>query len=168
MIDLRHVAATVAATFVLAGCGDSSGAPTTTAADQAADSPTRQEFIRQADKLCGEYDRRTAPFDEDYADARRSGDTAKAADAIEGVTHAATDHLAKLRALEPPPDDRVPIGKYLDVAAEQIGLGRRLADAIRGGDGTRAEALADELRRGGERAEGLAQGYGFKECGSGD
>jgi hypothetical protein len=36
------------------------------------------------------------------------------------------------------------------------------------GDEERFQALIDETRRAKERARVLAQGYGFKECGSGD
>jgi len=78
----------------------------------------------------------------------------------------AQPQLDQLRALTPPPSDRVVIAKYLAGVAGQVTLVDQLATAIDNNDSPTFKVVSQRLTVGKAEVRGLAQGYGFKICGS--
>jgi hypothetical protein len=65
-----------------------------------------------------------------------------------------------------PAGDQAIIDRYLSASRDQIGVLRQIAEALDDGDTTSVTTLLDSGRRSGARVQGIAQGYGFKVCGS--
>jgi hypothetical protein len=166
------LAATVVAAVValIGGCGGGDDEPATerqsTGGEAQRTAPTKAEFIEQADEICAEAKRKLAPVSRAGDAKNERGDIEGAAGELRKAVRIADEQLNKLRGLTPPEADRAVLAKYFDTIAEQKGLIRRIADALEEGDEEQATALASELDEGQQRAQGLAQGYGFKECGS--
>jgi hypothetical protein len=72
----------------------------------------------------------------------------------------------RFAAIRPPAADREIITRLWKANDENTALLGRLVDAARSQDVGRFTALAEEQKRATERARGLAEGYGFRECGS--
>ena len=74
---------------------------------------------------------------------------------------------AEFEKIEPPAEDRDTVEKIRAAANEDTVLLGRIADAARSGDAQQFSSMIEEQVRSRTRAQGLAQGYGFRECGSG-
>ena len=74
---------------------------------------------------------------------------------------------AEFEKIEPPPEDRDTVEKIRAAANEDTALLGQVAEAARSGDAQRFASLIEEQGRSRTRAEGLAQGYGLRESGSG-
>ncbi len=75
--------------------------------------------------------------------------------------------LDQLRALQPPASDRVVVAKYLSGVASQINLLQQFATAVENDDARGVKTISQQFAQGKASVRGLAQGYGFKVCGSG-
>lgn len=171
---------------LLAGCGGgndepaaSTQLPATSSSSAASSSParppeaTRESYIKEADALCKTKN----------ADAKRRNETlgrktADLTDDSEILSAIKTDlregyefqraYLADFRRISSPPGDAAILDKLSEAQDEQTALLGRLADAAESGDAERFTALNEEQDSVTTRYRGLAQGYGFKECGSGN
>jgi hypothetical protein len=96
---------------LLAGCGDDDSGG-------GGDTPTKEEFIEQADKLCEETDEEgTALVEQSFADPTQP--TASEAQAfIEAAVPIQRDLLQELRELDRPEGDEDEIERWLDAADE--------------------------------------------------
>jgi hypothetical protein len=176
-------AVAVAATIVISGCGGSTKTvtehpPASSAGPQTStnpsEAPTKTQFIKQADAICTSA---TAALKDQQkavnaaADAVNTSNTATnrraLAEAMRNAIDVASPMLDKLRALDPPAADRVTISKYLDGIATQIDLLSQFARAVDSNDGSAVTSLSQQLDTERATTKGLAQGYGFKYCGSG-
>jgi hypothetical protein len=76
------------------------------------------------------------------------------------------DTLRKFEKLRPPPANTDVIDGYLDAERRQIAALRQVSKAAADEDRAAVERSVAQIRDTGRRARGLAQGYGFKVCGS--
>lgn len=156
-----YVAVAIAgAGAALAGCGGDDG-------DSGGGGPTNAEFISEVDDICREKNREVAPVEQSIDDKLQSGDTAEAAEDIRTFITTADEVLDGIRAITPPEGDEEFVTSYVDAVSAQKAVIRRLADAIEAEDQQRVRTVSVELGKGQKRVEELAQGYGFKACGSG-
>lgn len=132
---------------------------------QSGKAPTKPEFLRKADALCAEAKRQAGPISDAVAAKVASEDAAGVAAELRKGLPIADRLLGRMRALTPPNGDEAVVGRYLDVIARQRGRIRPLMEALEAEDISSIEALAAELGQGNERAQRLAQGYGFTKCG---
>ena len=89
------------------------------------------------------------------------------AEALRKAAAVTRPFLDELRALSPPASDRVVFARYLSGVAGQVDLLDALADGIDADDQAAIDGATTRLRQGKASVKGLAQGYGFKACGSG-
>jgi hypothetical protein len=184
---LGVTAALALAVIAAQGCGSSSSsnatqkpsatsAPTSTTSTTtttASAAPTKAEFIAKADAICKEARANTSTTDEVKAAlaALQANETAanraRYAKALRAQAKYLTATREKLQALEPPPEDRVTVSNYLEAGGTAISLAQSLATAVESRDVARITPLVDELNTKTTKAKGIAQGYGFKVCGSG-
>jgi hypothetical protein len=87
--------------------------------------------------------------------------------ALDQDAQIASPLLDQLRALEPPAGDRVIAAKYESGVASQIGLIQQLANAVNNNDAQAVKTISQQFQQGKASVRRLAQGYGFKVCGSG-
>ncbi len=156
---------------LIAGCGDDDDDSSGQASSEATtteQAPTKAEFIRQADRICGEGDRELAPILETINTKAKRGDIDGVVAEYRKAEPIIEEQLAELRKLTPPDDDEETVSKYLDSVAEGADLVPRLLESLEDEDKERAETLGKEAARVQLRSQRLARGYGFKECASGD
>jgi hypothetical protein len=180
---VRRIAAPAAAIAVcvaIASCGGSSASSSQTSSSAASSTashssaPTRAQFVSRGDAICraakGKLNAQQGVVNQ-AAQADRSSDTAANRQALAATlmkfAQLASPELDQFRALQPPSRDRVVISKYLAAIASQISLVQQLANAIHANDLQRVQAVSQQVSQNKATLQALAQGYGFKVCGSG-
>jgi len=160
--------ALIALAFAVAACGgdDSNGGKSGGGSQRDTASgtgPTKAGFIEKADQVCKRFRKRAAALEKQLEstsdNARQAAILQRLADESEGVVDAFDE-------LGVPPGDAEVIGQYKKTGREQIGLVRRAAEALADGDTATASTLIKSGQETGGRQRGIAQGYGFKVCGS--
>lgn len=141
------------------------GAVARTAPAKPGKPPTKAEFVRNADALCAETKRRLAPIYDAVGAKVANEDAAGVAAELRKGLPIADGLLARMRGLTPPRGDEAIVGKFLDTISAQKRRIRPLVEALDAEDISQIEVLAAELRQGNERAQRLAQRYGFTKCG---
>jgi hypothetical protein len=167
----KLIAVLVATVVILAaGCGGDDADQTSQPAQSDAPVPamTKAEFIEQADAICGDMDARVKPIEAKYEQAADAGEYDTAADLLREAVSEAAETQTEVEALEPPAADADTVDQYLEATRDGIGLVRRIADRLEDEDYAALDSLVAEAEQLDARAEGLAQGYGFRECGDGD
>jgi hypothetical protein len=147
-----------------AGCGgdddEDSGNGTS---GESAPLVSKAEFIEQADELCTDFREKS---DELAAEAETTSDTGRQAEIWRELADEAQATGEEFEQLPVPAGDQAIIDRYLSASRDQIGVLRQIAEALDDGDTTSVTTLLDSGRRSGARVQGIAQGYGFKVCGS--
>jgi hypothetical protein len=143
----QGVAVATALAGLAAGCGDEGGDGRL----------SREEFVRQADAICAEYDRRL----DGLPDPKNVDDLkALAAQAFP----IAQEGIRKLRALRPPVALARDVTRWLrlnDANARSI---HRLEEAAERGATREVQQIASEAADNEERADALAEEIGLREC----
>jgi hypothetical protein len=164
---------------LIGGCGGSTSSSTPPATTRTSDpnttepAPTKAAFIAHADAICTIAKTRLKA-QESLIGARlaaaQANDTKTSrqalADAVTQDVAIAGPWLSKLRALEPPMRDRAVVAKYLSAVARQMTLFQRFVAALENDDAYTLQTVSEQIKQGKASATGLAQGYGFKVCGS--
>jgi len=173
---MRPLTALLLMVLLVVGCGgddDASDSASGDAASQTTEAePTTQaaklsraEAIERGDRLCKNFRERTAPL-EQKLDETPESDAKKLADILREEAVLARKTVESFEALAP----QAPAGDVLkDYAAkvrEQLVLLERAADQIEEGDASDAQVLVDSGKEVAAELKGIAQGYGFKVCGS--
>lgn len=157
----------------LAGCGSTDNSqsesqqPQSTlgeaTATQTPAGPTKDEFIAQADQVCADFREAT----KEVAEATPS-DYDELEEQAQEIIQMTQATLAEFRALTPPAGDDEIMRRYTSSVEESITLLKRLREAAQEEDAIKVDTYADDLRGLSQRQRGLAQGYGFKVCGTED
>jgi hypothetical protein len=152
-----------AAALAVAGCASGDG--------DAADRPTRAQFIAGTDRVCATSNRRTRVLNRQLAraaaGARDDRDLLRRlAPILERGYGRVRDNAIAFRTAEPPAADAARIDRIRRLYDRQAEFVSKLAAAARRGDVRRFEALSDEQRQVVSRARRLARAFGFKVCGS--
>jgi hypothetical protein len=162
------LAAAATASVVVAGCGGGGG-KSATGTRQSTQTSTargpalsRAEFIAQGDRLCQSYRAQVRAIPNPSA----SPSVSETLTYLRALAIATSRLLTQFRALTPPTGDEAVVNNYLNAMGGQIQLTTRAADALTNGNATAAQADLQALQQAGPRVRALAQGYGFKVCGS--
>ncbi len=158
------------ATAGLAACGGGTKANTATTTPAASGpTPTRAQYITQADAICQET--RISLSKLQTKSLVALGDTPKAfaaaAPLLRQIQTVEQAELARLQALRLPSGDNTEVTAYLQEGVQAVMLVGRIADGFAKGDRVALAAAEKEGTQRGAVAKGLAQGYGFKVCGHG-
>jgi hypothetical protein len=141
----------------LVACGDSG--------------PTREEYIAQADAFCKERNadakERNAKLQEIATSAKTEDEFfEKATPALEDGLEWTRDGQQELKDIEPPEADKEKIDEFIAATDDELAVLEKVVEAVRDRDLERFSDLANEQQNIDDRANQLAQDYGFKECGS--
>lgn len=134
---------------VLAGCSGGSSEPEVRL--------TADEWTRQADRICAEYEGRL----DRLADAGDLEDLARMAAEAEPI---AEEGLEALRRLEPPEELEEPVEAWLARNAENVRAIGELREAAEAGDETRVQELASAAADNEGEADRLAAELGLDDC----
>jgi hypothetical protein len=148
----------VLAATALAGCGGGG--------DDDKSSDARADYIRAADRICGDAGKIGAAMSQSVQEALTQGNVAGAAQAINQFQPTFRKHLDRLAALPAPQGQEAKAKEVVaalnstadDVASE--------ARALQNNDQKLLDEVIASLRSKQARAQKLAKAYGFKVCGS--
>lgn len=158
------VVAGVCAVALIAGCGggdsDEGAAPSSKTTEKRI---SKAEYIQRGDDLCREFRKTSDPVERQI---RETSDPSEQAGLLRRVADAFDRALKGFDALPKPRGDEDVLTRYLDTARENVVLVRRAADDLDEGKADEATSLLQNAVDASNKAEGIAQGYGFKVCGS--
>jgi|RhiMethySRZTD1v2_1073278.scaffolds.fasta_scaffold376443_3 hypothetical protein len=174
---MRFLTALVLAAFALSiaacggddddggGSGADEGSAMTTEGSQAL---SKQEFIEQGDEICREGNEEFERINEEL-DAISGGSASEQFAQAESILREGADlidaRIDDFRALDPPPEDAEVIDQYLDGVEDQRALLEQMADAAAAEDEQELQDVSERLDQVAAERRGIAQGYGFEDCG---
>ena len=115
------------------------------------------EYVRRADAICAEYDRRL----ESLPDPENVEGIAEVA---EEAIPIAREGAGKLRALRPPEEVEPTVERWLARNDANIDRMEDLRDAAREGDATAVQRIASAAVENEQRADALARRIGLRAC----
>jgi hypothetical protein len=132
--------------------------------------PTKAHFITEADAVCSHSeDQVDSLLREIQALGTPTPNSEKARHAaalFRRLADTLAQQTAQLRQLRPPPGDEATINNWLSTAEGASSVLRDLADAYDSANAQRIRLLGGEFLTQSSKASAIAQGYGFKVCGS--
>jgi hypothetical protein len=163
----------VALIVLVAGCGGgSSSSSSSSASSRSGGEVTKAEFIEEADSICRSNRSAVDQFEKEAEEAIAEGESPKAivevADLIREVQPVLETEVNELTELEPPSADSAIIDQLFTSVEEQAEQTGELADALEAGENSKAREIEKEDEQANAKNRGIAQGYGFKACGSGE
>jgi hypothetical protein len=118
---------------------------------------SRDEYIRRADTICADYDKR-------LNDLGRAESVEQLAENADRALPIAQEGVGKLRELQPPENLERPVDEWLERNDRNVDLIEALRDAARAGEETRIQELAAEAAENEAAADRLAGRIGLKDC----
>lgn len=118
---------------------------------------SRDEYIRRADAICADYDKR-------LNDLGRAESVEQLAENADRALPIAQEGVGKLRELQPPENLERPVDEWLERNDRNVDLIEALRDAARAGEETRIQELAAEAAENEAAADRLAGRIGLKDC----
>ena len=154
---MRRLLLASALSLTLVACGDSG--------------PSRAEYIAEADAFCKERNAEAKERNEklqEIATAAKSEDEffEKATPQLEDGLEWTRDGQEEFKDIEPPEADKETIDEFFAATDEELAVLEKVVEAAREGDVERFTDLANEQQNIDDRANKIAQDYGFKVCGS--
>lgn len=141
---LRLVAVVSLAALALSACGGDGAL-------------SKDEFIEQADEICEDIDQQIAELGE--PENREAFE-----ELVDEGTEITADGLERLRALEPPAEDRDQINRMLDKIEEAVELLPEIQVALEDRDVEALQTLQSEVQAAASEAQTIAEDYGFEQC----
>lgn len=156
----------------LTACGSSSPLATTVTVQREA-ALSRAQFISQGDAICQETREASESLKDQVSQLHaeitlenESSQFRRIGELISESDESTSAEIEQLRSLQPPRSDRKTINRMLALVDSQVSLDEELAHAFETGDTGKMEALEAQAKPIKAKAQGIAQGYGFKVCGS--
>jgi hypothetical protein len=118
---------------------------------------SKAEYVRRADAICSEYDRRLERLPDPE-------NVEGIADVAEDAIPIAREGARELRALRPPEDLEQTVERWLARNDENIERMQDLRDAARRGDATEVQRIASKAVENERRADALARRIGLRAC----
>jgi galactokinase len=141
----------------LVACGDSG--------------PSREEYIAQADAFCEERNAEAKERNEKLQQIATEAHSeeefmAKAAPELEDGLEWTRDGQEEFKGIEPPEADQETIDKLVATLDDEVAVLENVVEAVKQRDLERFTDLINEQENIDDRANEIAQDYGFKECGN--
>ncbi|MDP8943770.1 MAG: hypothetical protein M3N16_06605 [Actinomycetota bacterium] len=154
----RAIAAAVVAIVAVAGCGE--------------DKPTKAEYIAQVDRICKRAKPAERRLSREFAGIRQAGGARakrrRLQSTLDEAVRTETDILNEVKAVERPEGAAgEQAQRFIRSNEQDIAILRRLSSALKQNSAPAFTQALQQIsaRRG--TTKGIAQGYGFKVCGSG-
>ena len=148
--------------LVVSACGDDDSDGGDQPGGGEAETLSKQEVIARGDELCTEF-RETLNRLQSRTQTR---DLEEQAEAIDRIADKADEVADEFDSIDPPSGDAAFIDRYVSRSREQVDLLREAADLLAQGDPAKAEVLIESNQGKAAEVRRMAQGYGFKVCGS--
>lgn len=118
---------------------------------------SKEEYVRRADAICAEYDRR-------LSNLRDPESVEGVAEIAEEAIPIAREGVRELRALRPPPEIEPTVQRWLERNDDNVDRLEDLRDAAREGDATEVQRIASAAVENERRADALARRVGLRAC----
>lgn len=141
------------AAVLLAGC---TSAPPPTA--------ERSKFAIAADSICADLTDAVKPVRDEATAAVEDDQLDKAAGLTRRAAGSATAFLDQLSKLEPPPEDRVGVARWISQLREQQAKTVEVAEAIAQRDPVTARRVNDQIRDLAKKTRRFAFDFGMQTC----
>jgi hypothetical protein len=128
-------------------------------APTAGSTPTKEQFIAKADKVCAEFSKRLSSIPEPGGDANAT------VLLYRKVAKQRGELYRNFASLTKPPEDRQILAQYQSNLKQSAALADQTAAAVEGNDVQRVPALIESSRTLAQRNEKIAKAYGFHSCG---
>ena len=169
----------------IAGCGGSSGASSnssdsssdpasstgSTQVETSGESPTKSEFIAQADDICKTIKEEAAPLEARFQQlsekAKSSSEFKQLADLLRELVGYSAKGVDQIQELEPPVVDQGAVDAYTATIDSRVSTGKEFAEALDAGAQEQVSNLSTQASALTSKAEQMAKAYGFKVCGAG-
>ena len=166
--------AVLALSLLVAGCGggsDSSSTETQTVTVAGTQALSKDELIQQGDAICKsareKIDGLNAEIQEISKTASNSGDDLnQLADLYREGAATTQGEADQIRQLKPPAADQEIISQMLSAVDAGVGQLNEAADAVEADNTDQMSVVGSQLKTTAAKTKGIAQGYGFKVCGS--
>jgi hypothetical protein len=136
---------------VAVGCGDDDEESTTEA------TPTKEEFIAEADQICAEGDEEIGQAEQEAFGQGRPTQQEQEDFLTETVLPSIQDQIDGIRGLTPPEGDEQEIAEFLDSAQSALDeIDENPELILQGEEGTPTDPFAETAR--------LGEQYGFQVC----
>jgi len=154
----------LALALAASGCGgDDDGGGSNGSDRESARTVSKAEFIEQADDQCSDFREKSDALEAEYD---RTSETERQAEIFRELANEAQATGEEIGQIPVPAGDEAIIERYLSAARDQVAVLRQIADALEEGDTVAVASLSQSGEASGAKVRGIAQGYGFKVCGS--
>ncbi len=144
----------LALALALAACGGDGGGQL-----------SREEFIRQANEICGRYDERLQESERKVEEAQT---TEELAQVIEEALPTVREGFDELEALEPPDELQRDVDEWNRLNDEGLRQLEGLREAAEAGDEERLRSLAEQAGENEDRSDEIARRIGADRCAEDD
>jgi hypothetical protein len=160
-------AAAALAALAVGGCGGGDdGGDRASSASSARDTPTKKEFVAQAQAICRDTKAKQKPFSDKVQALPDRTDIKRVAPLLQAALDESRKGLARLRALPAPTEDKALLDAYFTSAERLLHAHKELADAARKSDRPASEKVARETVELSNDERQKSLDYGIQECGT--
>ena len=152
MRDVRRALIPLAAVVLVAACGGE-------------DRLSRDEYVKQADAICADYEEKLEEQERALQEAESPDELASVIDRAIPTIREGTD---RLDALEPPEDLESQVNQWNRLNDENIKKLEQIRDAAKAGDTGKIGSLGEEISANEEDADKLARDIGLRDCAADD
>lgn len=130
--------------------------------------PSKEDYIAEADAICRPFDARYNHLIDQINQSQELPSTPANDQALWDLEQQEADEIQgavrQLERLSPPTEDQATVQRMLDGLSETGELWTGQADADSASDFTTSKALSDRQDEALAQTQGIAKGYGFKDC----
>jgi hypothetical protein len=134
--------------------------------DGGSDSPSKDDFIAQADQICAEFNNDSDARVAEVESLINNGDFDGAADLFLENADLISGALDEIEALGVPEGDEQTVEDWIALGREQAATAEEVAEAIRVEDGAAITAGIEKGDANLAEADAIADEYGMIDCGS--
>lgn len=162
-MPLRKLSAGALVALVVAGCGSTASSSTSTGTS-APGADSRAAFIAKADALCKTARTRQGAV---HGKANSKTTATQLVPLLRQQGQIAKSLATSLAALTPPVGDSAAVGRFEHAVSQLSVYSTALANSVHANHAYAARSLAVKLQSWRSQESLLAQGYGYKICGTG-
>ena len=130
------------------------------------DSPSKEDFIAQADRICADISAESDALVPDVMEAIDQNDFDTVADLYDELATGLSQGLDEIEALGSPEGDEQTIDQWLALGRETVAIAGEIEDLFRAQDTDAVEAALEEGRKIASESDSIADDYGMVDCGS--
>jgi hypothetical protein len=154
----RIFIASVLALAVLAG------AAVATAAVYGPGTPTRQQYVAKAERVCAKTDKKMTALTRAASKEAKAGNAKRAGNKFGQVASAFGKGVGQLKKIPKPTADRAKLTKWLRSLGVDVKLLAAEAKAYKAGNASKLSKAVKAAKKHGPKTNAIVGGFGFRSC----